>query len=174
MSDMDLLANTMQANTVQLNIVQTGERSYATALDLVIAAAQNELLIFDQDFSHGNYASVRRYELLCDFLSRNSQSKLTIILQYAQHFANNCPRLLGLLETYGHKMTVYETNDVAKIAKDCFVIADKRHYLRRFHIDQARFKFAFDDEIEAANLNMRFDELLDETTETVLVTKLGL
>ena len=46
--------------------------------------------------------------------------------------------------------------------------------MRRFHIDQARFKFAFDDENEAANLNMRFDELLDEMTETVSITKLGL
>ena len=170
MSEADLpTTNTMQANSVQ-----TGERNYAAALDLVIAAAQHELQIFDQDFSCGDYVSVKRYELLRDFLSKNAPSKLTIILQYAQHFTNSCPRLLGLLETYGHKMTVYETNDVAKVAKDCFVIADKRHYVRRFHIDQARFKFAFDDEIEAANLNMRFDELLDETTETVSITKLGL
>ena len=176
MNDADLARTNIlpTTNTLQANTVQKGERNYATALDLVIAAAQNELLIFDQDFSHGDYASIGRYELLCDFLSKNALSKLTIILQYAQHFANNCPRLLGLLETYGHKMTVYETNYVAKIAKDCFVIADKRHYVRRFHIDQARFKFAFDDEIEAANLNMRFDELLDETTETVSITKLGL
>jgi hypothetical protein len=54
------------------------------------------------------------------------------------------------------------------------MIADKRHYLRRFHIDQARFKYAFDDEIESANLSMRFGELLEETTEAVSATKLGL
>lgn len=167
-------ANLTTANPLQTNTVQTGERNYATALDLVIATAQHELLIFDQDFSSGDYVSIKRYELLRDFLSKMAPSKLNIILQYAQQFTNNCPRLLGLLETYGHKMTVYETNDVAKVAKDCFVIADKRHYVRRFHIDQARFKFAFDDEIEAANLNMRFDELLDETIESVSITKLGL
>ena len=71
-------------------------------------------------------------------------------------------------------MTVFETNDNAKVAKDCFVIADKTHYLRRFHIDQARFKYAFDDEEECASLTMRFNELLDETAEAVSVTKLGL
>ena len=161
-------------NILQANTVQTGKRNYAAALDLVIATAQHELQIFDQDFSCGDFVSVRRYELLRNFLSKNAPSKLTIILQYAQHFTNNCPRLLGLLETYGNKMTVYEANDVAKVAKDCFVIADKHHYVRRFHIDQARFKFAFDDESEASNLNMRFDELLNETTETVSITKLGL
>ena len=176
MNDADLARTNIlpTTNTLQANTVQTGERNYAAALELVIAAAQNELLIFDQDFSRGDYASIRRYELLRDFLSKNALSKLSIILQYAQHFASNCPRLLGLLETYGHKMTVYETNDVAKMAKDCFVIADNKHYIRRFHIDQARFKYNMDDEGEATNLIMRFDELLDETTETVSITKLGL
>jgi hypothetical protein len=71
-------------------------------------------------------------------------------------------------------MVVYETNDAAKVAKDCFVIADKRHYLRRFHIDQSRFKYALDDLEECANLNMRFDELLDETADVVSATKTGL
>lgn len=156
------------------NTIFLGERDYQTALDLVIARAENELLIFDQDFTHGDYASTKRYALIRDFLSNNPLSKLTVILQNAEHFVSNCPRLYGLLKLYDHKMVVYKTNDVAKIAKDCFVIADKQHYLRRFHIDQARFKFAFDDEVEAANLLTRFEELLDETTETVSATKLGL
>jgi hypothetical protein len=151
-----------------------GERNYEAALDLVIESATREPLIFDQDFTHGDYTSVKRHDLINNFLSKNLHSQLTIILQSAAHFVNHCPRLFELLKQYGHKMTVYETNDVAKVAKDCFMIADKRHYLRRFHIDQARFKFAFDDEIEAANLQTRFDELLDETTESVSATKLGL
>lgn len=151
-----------------------GEHNYEAALDLVIAEAKDELLIFDQDFVHGDFASQQRFELLFALLSKNNLSKLTIILQNSTHFVQNCPRLFELLRLYGHKMIVYETNDNAKIAKDCFVIADKRHYLRRFHIDQARFKYAFEDENESANLLTRFGELLDETTEAVSVTKLGL
>ena len=151
-----------------------GERNYEAALDLVIARAENELLIFDQDFARGDFSSLQRFKLLNDFLSKNDLSKLTIILQNNAHFANNCPRLFELFTLFGHKMVVYETNDAAKIAKDCFIIADKRHYLRRFHINQARFKYAFDDETEAANLLMRFNELLEETSEAISVTKLGL
>jgi hypothetical protein len=151
-----------------------GERNYEAALDLVIAQAENELLVFDQDFMHGDYASSQRHELLRAFLSKNDLSKLTIILQSTEHFVNNCPRLFELLKLYGHKMIVYETNDNAKIAKDCFVITDRRHYLRRFHIDQARFKFALDDEETCASLNTRFDELLEETANVISVTKLGL
>ena len=161
-------------NELKPDMIVLGERNYEAALDLVMTKAKDQLLIFDQDFVRGDYASQQRFELLFAFLSNNSLSKLTIILQNSTHFVQNCPRLFDLLKLYGHKMTVLETNDNAKIAKDCFVIADKRHYLRRFHIDQARFKFALDDEIESANLLMRFGELLDETTDAVSSTKLGL
>jgi hypothetical protein len=156
------------------NTVLLGERNYEAALNLVIAQAQHSLQIFDQDLSRGDFASLQRFELIQAFLAKNSLSKLTIILQNSDYFTQHCPRLFELLKLYGHKMVVYETNDHAKIAKDCFVIADKIHYVRRFHIDQARFKFALDDAEECANLNMRFDELLDETTEAVSTTKLGL
>ncbi len=151
-----------------------GERNYEAALDMVIAEATSELLIFDQNFLKGDYAGQKRFELLYHFLSSNLLSKLTVILHDTQHFVNHCPKLFELLRLFGHKMTVYETNDAAKVAKDCFVVADKRHYLRRFHIDQARFKFAFDDEEMATNLLMRFDELLEETSSVVSVTQLGL
>jgi hypothetical protein len=156
------------------NQIMLGERNYEAAIDLVIAQAENELLIFDQDFARGDYASLPRFELLQDFLSKNSLSKLTIILQNSEYFILHCPRLFDLLKHYGHKMVVFETNDNAKIAKDCFIIADKKHYVRRFHIDQARFKYALDDVEECANLTMRYDELMDETTEAVSSTKLGL
>jgi len=155
------------------NTIIVGERNYEAALDLVIAEARGELLIFDQDFLHGDYNSAQRYDLLHHFLSENPLSKLTIILQSTDFF-RTCPRLFKLLEIYSHKMVVYETNDHAKIAKDCFVLADKCHYLRRFHIDQARFKFALDDVETAASLTSRFEELLEETTEAVSIGKLGL
>jgi hypothetical protein len=162
------------ADELKPNEIILGERNYEAALDLVIARAENELLIFDQNFVHGDYANIKRFQLIQHFLSTSPVSKLTIILQNTTHFVQNCPRLFELLRLYGHKMIVYETNDAAKIAMDCFVIADKHDYLRRFHIDQARFKYAFDDAEECASLQTRFIELLEETTEAISVTKLGL
>ena len=164
----------MKESELIADSVMLGERHYATALDLVIAQAENHLLIFDQNFEKGDYTSLKRFDLIQEFLTRNVTSELTIILQNTQFFSANCPRLLNLLSVYGHKMRVYETNDFAKIAKDCFVIADKKHYCRRFHIDQARFKFALNDVETSANLLLRYDELLAETTDTFSVTKLGL
>lgn len=166
MTDTNLLENT----------IIIGERNYEIALDLVISNAQNELLIFDQDLVKGGYASTKRFTLIEQFLNKNQHNKLSIILHNMQFFKSQCPRLFDLLFSYGHKMAVFETNDAAKIAKDCFVIADKQHYCRRFHIDQARFKYALNngDEETLAGLLTRYDELLAETANVVLATKLGL
>lgn len=151
-----------------------GERNYEAALDLVIGSAERELLIFDEDFSKGGYASVRRFELMRDFLAKGRQNRLVIVLHDTAYFAAHCPRLCELLVTYSHVMTVYETNSQAKVAKDCFVIADQAHYLRRFHVDQARFRFAFNDADTVHMLNMRFDELLEATSQSISATVLGL
>jgi len=154
--------------------IMLGEQEYVMALDLVIAKAKEKLLIFDQDFSTGGYASIKRYDAINAFLNKSPTSELTIILQDAAHFTTQCPRLFGLLSIYGHKMTVFETNSRAKVAKDCFVLADNTAYIRRFHIDQARFKFVLDDKETTASLANRFDDLMQETTHQISISKLGL
>lgn len=156
------------------NQVLFGEANYQAALDLVISRAEQELLIFDADFSGGGYSSIRRFELLSDFLTKGRNNRLVIVLQDTGYFSRNCPRLFGLLETYGHSMTVYETSDEAKVAKDAFVLADHAFYVRRFHIEQARFKYAFDDAETASMLNLRFNQLLEATSQRITATTLGI
>jgi hypothetical protein len=154
--------------------VLTGERAYEQALDLVIASAERELLIFDEDLSQGAYASLERYELIREFLAKNRHNRLVFVLQDTHFFTTRCPRLYELLSVYGHAMTVYETDEQAKAARDCFVLADQKHYLRRFHIDHARFRYAFNDENTANMLNLRFAELLEASSRTISASRLGL
>ncbi len=156
------------------NTILLGEWDYQTAINTVIAQAERELLIFDQDLARGDYASIKRTELIRTFLAKSRSNKLTVVVHDASYFMQSCPRLFGLLEIYGHSMTVYQTNEEAKVAKDCFVIADQSHYIRRFHIDQARFKYALNDIDTSAMLNMRFEELLQATSHTISPTSLGL
>ncbi len=156
------------------NQVVVGERNYEVALNLVIARADSELLIFDTDLSHGAYSSQKRFELINQFLTKQPKNRLTIVLLDARYFMQYCPHLFDLLENYSHRMTVYKTNETAKIAQDCFVIADKQHVIRRFNKDQARFKYTLNDEDVAAQLTMRFNDLLEETTESISYNQLGL
>ena len=151
-----------------------GEQLYAEAINIILASAQHELLIFDQDLSHGDFSSKQTCELLQAFLIRSPSSHLTIILQDTGFFQGKCHRLLDLLTIYRHKMTVYETNQSAKHAKDCFILADDQNYIKRFHIDQARFKYGLNDLANAGLLNTRFKELLEATHDVVTISRLGL
>jgi predicted nuclease with TOPRIM domain len=71
-------------------------------------------------------------------------------------------------------MNVHVTNQSAKHAKDCFILADGKHYIKRIHIDQARFKYAYDDAVNVKALRTRFDELKEAIEDIVSISPLGL
>lgn len=160
--------------TLSPNQIIIGEHLYNEAIRLMIQSAEHELLIFDQNLAHGDFSSIATYELLQQFLSQHIASHLSIILQDTTHLHHKCPRLLSLLKIFGHKMTVHVTNQSAKHAKDCFILVDGKHYIKRIHIDQARFKYAYDDVTTVKALKTRFDELKEAIEDIVSITPLGL
>lgn len=160
--------------TLHPNQIIDSEQLYSEAINIVLANAQRELLIFDQDLSRGGFTSVEKYDLIQQFLSQNFTSQLTIILQQTTFFTEKCPRLFSLLNNYGHKMSVYVTNQSVKHAKDCFILADGQHYIKRIHIDQPRFKYALSDVASVKALDTRFKELKEAIQDVVSVKKLGL
>ena len=170
----DSLHNMSNDLTLPPNQIIIGETLYAEAISLILASAQHELRIFDQDLSRGSFHNKKNSELLQRFLSFNPNSRLTVILQRTEYLKEECPRLTQLLQIYGHKITIYETNQSVKHAKDCFILADSQHYIKRIHIDQARFKYALNDTVTTQQLNTRFNDLLEETQDIVTMTKLGL
>lgn len=161
-------------STLTPNQIIVGEHLYNDAINIILGKAQHELLIFDQDLSRGGFNSQEKYELLQNFLSQNITSQLTIILQDTTFFQEKCPRLFSLLTIYGHKMQVYVTNQSVKHAKDCFVLADGQHHIKRIHIDQARFKYVLNDVTSVHSLNTRFKELKEAIQDVVTTKKLGL
>lgn len=152
--------------------ILTGIRAYEQVLDLVIQGAQKTLSIFDEDLSQGAYASIARTEMLRSFLA--NQGQLTLILHDSTFFLNHCPRLIALMQTYHHAIQVYVTHDYVRHVKETFVIADATSYVRRFHIDHARFRFSLDDKAVVSGLKIRFDELLASTAHSVSISALGL
>ena len=67
-----------------------------------------------------------------------------MIVHDTRYLEQSCPRLIALLRSFGHAMTVYRTGPDAKSAMDPLTIADDRHFLHRFHIDGTRAALAFD------------------------------
>lgn len=152
----------------------TGEALYAQAIRLILAKAQHQLLIFDQDLSRGDYASLASYEILKNFLSANIASEIRIVLQNADYFQQKCPRLNSLLKIYQHKMHVHVVGNGLKNIKSCFIVADSMHYIKRMHIDQARFRFAFNEQENVEILRNQFVELEAAAQDNVSVTTLGI
>jgi hypothetical protein len=162
------------AEKLKPNTILLGERLYEAATELLIAKAARELLIFDPDLSRGGYQSLNCFEALQSFLATGAQNRLTIVLHEAGFFTEYCPRLQELLRTYSYAIDIYLTDDSARVAQDAFVLADKAHYLHRFHINQARFKYVLDDEVSTKPLLERFEQLLEATSTKVSATASGL
>jgi hypothetical protein len=156
------------------NAILLGERAFEAATVLLIAKAERELLVFDPDLSRGGYQGLRCYEVLRDFLAKDRQNRLVIVLHEADFFSAHCPRLQDLFQAYSHAISIYVTDESARVAQDAFVLADGKHYLHRFHINQARFKYVLDDEAAIRPLQERFDQLLEATSSAVFATSTGL
>lgn len=156
------------------NTVLTSRREYEAALTAVLAHAQHKLFIFDPDLTFGGFEAAENVARLRDLLVRQPAAKVNLVLQDARYLLDRCPRLLGLMRQYQHAMTVYETNDEGKRVSDSFVLADDHAYLRRFHVDQMRFKFSLNDIATARLLGLRFEELLQLTHHQISTTPLGL
>jgi len=156
------------------NTVLTSRRDYEAALAAVVQHAQHKVFIFDTDLSFGGFETAENVERLRTLMVKQPAARVTLILQDTRCLLDRCPRLLGLMQRYQHAMTVYETNDEGKRVSDSFVLVDDHAYLRRFHVDQVRFKYSLDDAATVSLLGLRFEELLQLTHHQISTTPLGL
>ena len=128
------------------------------AIDELIDRAQHKLVVFDRDLAEWGFGGARRAGRVEAFLRRRN-ARLSMIVHDPRHLETSCPRILALLKVYGHAMQVWRTGPDARGASDALVIADERHYLHRYHVDQARATLAFDMPAAAKPLSARFDEI---------------
>jgi hypothetical protein len=129
------------------------------AIDTLIDLARERLLVFDRDLSDGGWNGARRAERIAGFLRRSPNPRLSIIVHEPRYLEASCPRLTELLKTYSHAMQVWQTGLDARGATDALVIADNRHYLHRYHVDQLRATLAIDMPVAAKPLVARFEEI---------------
>jgi hypothetical protein len=128
------------------------------AIDRVIALATSKLSVFDCDLSDGGWSSAARAQALESFL-RLRTARLSLIVHDTRHLETSCPRIVALLKVYGHAMQVWRTGVEARSASDALFIADDRHYVHRYHVDQPRATLAIAMPAEAKPLVARFDEI---------------
>ena len=148
--------------------------AYRQAVAMVVALAQRELLIFDPDLKETGLESHAGAESLSPLLAVSRGLQLRIVLHDSDHLERHCPRLIKLLQNYGHVASLRRSPENLRNLTDCFVVADGRHAVIRFHADHARGKLLIAQDQQVGNWQRRFGELWEMATVTSCITTLGL
>lgn len=151
-----------------------GMRELSAATDEVIGVAKRESRVFDRDLAEAGYNSVQRFERLRAFLLGNRGARLSIVVHNVGYLERECPRMQILLRQFSHAIDVRRTLEQAKAIYDGFLVADQAHYVHRFHAEQARGEIGTDDEVKAALLIRRFQEIWECSEPALSATVLGL
>ncbi|HEY1458858.1 MAG TPA: hypothetical protein VGH59_02245 [Casimicrobiaceae bacterium] len=146
----------------------------AAAIDELIAMARHHIQVFDQDLSQTGWSSAARTDRLAAFLRDVRGRRLDIIVHDTRYLQISCPRLVRLLQNYGHVMSILRTGDDAHVATDPLVIVDNAHYLHRFHFDQPRATLGIAQAEQTRLLTSRFEEIWATGQSGVSGTVLGL
>ena len=144
------------------------------AIDELIGLAQHKLQVFDVDLAQTGWNTAARAANLAAFLRRTPTARLDLIVHDTRWLEQSCPRLVDLIRRYSTAITVYKTGTEARVAMDPLVIADGRHFLHRFHIDQPRASLVIDNSQMAGPLVTRFEEIWATGEPGMAGTVLGL
>lgn len=146
----------------------------ASAIDEILDLAEQRLCVFDIDLSQTGWNGAARAERLTAFLRRKRHARVEIILHDTRWVEASCPRLLAVQRLHATAVTIYRSGSEARHAMDPLVIADGRHALHRFHIDQPRAAVIIDKPAVVRPLQMRFDEIWATGEPGLGATRLGL
>ena len=144
------------------------------AIDELIALAQRRIRVFDQNLSQTGWNHPARVEGLAAFLRGRGGRRLDIIVHDTGYLETACPRMLNLLRTYSSTVTIYRTGVEARLASDPLLIVDDRHFLHRFHFEQARATMGIEQPEQARPLSTRYDEIWATGEPGINATVLGL
>lgn len=166
----------MVTTTEQLmpDVILHGEQLFDAATDTVIREARRELLVFDAGLPAARYGGADRIALLRGFLGGNPGCRVVLLLHHADAVAAQCPRLMDLMKLHSHALSIHKTGEQSLVAQDCFVLADGLHYLHRFHVDHARFRYSLNNAALVRPLCERFGQIMETSTHGLSSTTLGL
>lgn len=150
-----------------------GNAEYEAAIDAILANASAKIRIFDQALGR-EYNSPARSDALRRFLLASRRNTLQIVVHDTATMDRNCPRILNLLRTYGHAISINETHPTAKLVYDPFVVVDERCFVHRFHFDEMRGLAGMHDPIGTNTFIERFSEIWEASSPAVFATTLGL
>ncbi|TAJ79557.1 MAG: hypothetical protein EPO42_05730 [Gallionellaceae bacterium] len=151
-----------------------GAADYVAALDELCGLAQHSLYIFENDFDNLGFNNEARYTKMRNFLLSSPNVRLHLLAHDSQPLVRFCPRIMMLMRQFSHSMHIYQTPPHLRNVSEPFAVADEKHFVRRFHFDDARGIFAQNDHEGARLLKSRFEEMWASSHPSATATTLGL
>jgi hypothetical protein len=148
-------------------------REFDEMFDELVPKTQRVIRIFDKSLS-ARYNTPGRCDLLRTFLRADPLNRLFIVLHDTESMVRTCPRLVPILQQYGHIAKIRQTSRAARHLYDPFVIFDASHYLHRFHYDHMRYARGQNELVGAQQLLDRYQELWDASKPSAPAGVLGL
>jgi len=146
---------------------------YEELTDTLIPRTERIVRVFDRRLSR-RWNSVHRCGLLRAFLLANPLNRLMIVVHETDRIGQECPRLLQLLQQFGHAAKMRQTTQAAKNVYDPFVIFDAAHYLHRFHYNHLRAAQGSFDLDATQQLLDRYAEIWDASMPAACADVAGL
>lgn len=142
----------------------------AHTFDLV----RHDLCIFDADLAQLGLDQLANIERLERLLHASPAAHIRIALQRTEHLHRDHPRLLQLLQHYGHALILQQTPEHLVSLRDTLVIADACHAVIRFDRDHPRSKSILACAEAVQPYQQRFDDIWREGGYRFSPTVLGL
>lgn len=148
-------------------------REYEAVIDSLIPQTERVIRVFDKNLSR-SYNSPQRCEALHQFLLASRTNRLIIVLHEVETVRRDCPRLIELLGSFAHAMSIRQTQQAARMIYDPFVIFDASHYVHRFHYDHMRAAQGSNDVVGTQQLLDRFSEIFESSAPAISANVSGL
>lgn len=147
---------------------------YMAALDQLLAMPIAALCIFDHDLKRLGLESPERHEALKRIFLQGKNTHVKIAVRDPQHVLGHSPRLMELLRTQSHRLSIQQTPENLGHLRDGMIIADDCHALILFDQDQARSKLILNNIPETQVYLQRFEEIWQSGGQPVSASTIGL
>lgn len=152
----------------------TSEAEYRQACDTILGRAEHELLIFDRDLGAVRLDETHRLKALADFLQTDSLRRIRMVLHDPGPIERDAPRLMRFIFRFSHRFEIRQSPDNLRHLADTHLLADEKHGVRRFHVNQPRSALILDDPAYLNPWRQRFEELWELSLPCLRINITGL
>ncbi|TAG50175.1 MAG: hypothetical protein EAZ30_00245 [Betaproteobacteria bacterium] len=147
-------------------------RDVSDATDAVIARTNKTLDLFDRDLLLTGWQSLSRFKLLRDAIVQRSVT-VRLMLCDTTTLRGDCPRVVSLLSTHAHKLSILGTRNQNSLNQS-LVVADGQHLIFRPNMVQSSGSLEFENPSKSIVWITQFEVTWQQGGRKIFAEALGL